>query len=770
MVEKAPMEDSILAEALCLPASQRLDFIRQSCGGDALLVERLMFRIEGPEAGLPKSEGGDHTLLRPIETSTPEFLRAAQPGDVIGRYELIEKIGEGGCGVVFRAKQATPVTREVALKVIKLGMETKEVVTRFEAERQALALMDHLNIAKVFDAGATPAGRPFFVMELVSGERITDCCDRERLTIEARLNLFVQVCRAVQHAHQKGIIHRDLKPSNILVTKHDGQLVPKVIDFGVAKAIGQRLVEGTLVTQANQFVGTPSYMSPEQANASADIDTRSDVYSLGVLLYELLIGRTPFDGDELINAGLEGMLKIIREKEPARPSVRLSMLGSKDASALAGKRGTEALRLVHLFRGDLDWIVMKCLEKDRVLRYETANALAMDLEHHLKSEPVMARPPTTSYRVQKFIGRNRIAFGFGLVMAVTLTMGLAISTNLYLRERQARLRVNSLHEQAAAIDQRGQEAKNLWVHGNFVAAERVYREMLAMQTNVLTETHPKVVATMHDLFHLLRNEGRNSEANDLLLKIRSLQARLGERTDRQTRLALERSATSEAPTTSPLLAPPPAVLRSLWKCEGDARDSVGALHGKLIGGVRPARGVIGQALHFNGADGAVEITNAPNLQTFSIAAWIRLDSKTAAANGFQNQVFVFRKNSRSVNFEAFAIGMGLNPDQIGFGITSSNGFHSELFSRGIIAYDRFYHVVATFDGLWMQLYINGDEQGAERHPFPIDYGSRPLFFASTGETNYDVPFAGDLDEVSLYEGVLSPEQAKALYEAGRLGQ
>jgi serine/threonine protein kinase len=296
-----------------------------------------------------------------------------RPGTMIGRYKLLGKIGEGGFGVVFMAEQVEPVQRKVALKIIKAGMDTKEVIARFEAERQAIALMDHPNIARALDAGATEAGRPYFVMELVRGIPITEYCDQANLPTRERLQLFIKVCQAVQHAHQKGVIHRDLKPSNVLVTEHDGEPVPKVIDFGVSKALGQKLTEKTLFTAFHHLIGTPAYMSPEQAALSgSDLDTRADIYSLGVLLYELLTGVTPFDAETLRQAGLDEIRRMIRETEPLKPSTRLETLG-KRLTDVAKHRHTEPATLSRLVRGDLDWIVMKCLEKDRKRRYETAN-------------------------------------------------------------------------------------------------------------------------------------------------------------------------------------------------------------------------------------------------------------------------------------------------------------------------------------------------------------------------------------------------------------
>ena len=351
------------------------------------------------------------------------------PGTIIGRYRLLEKIGEGGFGAVYAAEQKEPVKRRVALKIIKLGMDTRQVVARFESERQALALMDHPNIAKVLDGGTTQTGRPYFVMELVRGIRITDYCDKANLSTRQRLELFIQVCQAIQHAHQKGIIHRDIKPSNILVTLHDGVAVPKVIDFGIAKATEGRLTEATVYTQLHQFIGTPAYMSPEQAEMSGlDIDTRSDIYSLGVLLYELLVGSTPFDTKELMALGLDALRKTIRETEPVRPSTKLATLPGEQLTMTAKRRSVDSSRLVHLLQGDLDWIVMKCLEKDRTRRYDTANGLAMDLKRHLENEPVVACPPSAGYKLRKAIRRNQGAFVAATAVAGALLIGIGVST------------------------------------------------------------------------------------------------------------------------------------------------------------------------------------------------------------------------------------------------------------------------------------------------------------------------------------------------------
>lgn len=440
-------------------------FLTRACGADTALRAR----IEGLLAAESEAEQFfeevstvvNQTVTHAEATSPTQDLGIASlptaPGEEpigtrIGRYKLLRKIGEGGCGVVYMAEQQEPVRRRVALKIIKLGMETKSVIARFEAERQALAMMDHPNIARVFDAGATDRGPPYFVMELVRGVKITEYCDQHRLSTGERLDLFIQVCHAIQHAHQKGIIHGDIKPSNILVSLHDNTAVPKVIDFGISKATEARLTDRFLFTAYTQLIGTPAYMSPEQAEMSGlDIDTRSDIYSLGVLLYELLTGRTPFDGRQLLESGLDAMRRTLRETEPPRPSVRLNTLQAGELTKTAQSRQAEPPRLVSLLRGDLDWIVMKALEKDRGRRYETANGLAMDIQRHLNNEPVMARPPSRLYRFKKLVRRNRVVFAAGGAVAFALIVGTSTSTWLFLRERDARRRAVSAEQQQARL-------------------------------------------------------------------------------------------------------------------------------------------------------------------------------------------------------------------------------------------------------------------------------------------------------------------------------
>jgi serine/threonine protein kinase len=414
------------------PGPERSAYLDVACGGDAALRAELeaLLAVSGRAGGFLEGPAKD------AERTVDLPPAAEAPGRVVGPYKLVEQIGEGGMGAVWMAQQTEPVKRLVAVKLIKGGMDSRQVVARFEAERQALALMDHPNIAKVLDGGTTAAGRPYFVMDLVKGVPITRYCDEHHLTPRQRLELFVPVCQAVQHAHQKGIIHRDLKPSNVLVALYDGKPVPKVIDFGVAKAARQSLTDKTLVTGFGTIVGTLEYMSPEQAEINQlDIDTRSDIYSLGVLLYELLAGSPPFSRKELEKAGMLEMLRVIREQEPSKPSTRLST--AEGLPTLAANRGTEPAKLTRLMRGELDWIVMKALEKDRARRYETAKDFGADVERYLGDEPVQACPPTAWYRLRKFTRRNkaRLVMATAVVLAVLVAVG---SIGWVLRDRSAR--------------------------------------------------------------------------------------------------------------------------------------------------------------------------------------------------------------------------------------------------------------------------------------------------------------------------------------------
>jgi len=387
-------------------------------------------------------EAGEFLESSALPTAPP---LTEEPGTIIGPYELIEEIGEGGLGTVFMALQKEPVRRKVALKVIRPGMDSRQVVRRFEAEQQALAMMDHPSIARMVDGGNTPSGRPYFAMELVNGMPVTEYCDTYEFTTVQRLELFKHICHAVQHAHQRGVIHRDLKPSNVLVTHRDGHAVPKVIDFGIAKAISGQLTEATLVTHFAQMIGTPLYMSPEQAELSSqDIDTRSDVYSLGVLLYELLTGSTPFDKQRVREAGFDEMRRIIREEEPPRPSDRISTLAAETTTVISARRKAEPAKLSQLLRGELDWIVMKALEKDRTRRYDSPNDLAKDIQRYLDDEPVEACPPSRAYQLRKLARKHRgkLAAAVSVAMILVASTVVSLSFAAWARDSEAEAKAN----------------------------------------------------------------------------------------------------------------------------------------------------------------------------------------------------------------------------------------------------------------------------------------------------------------------------------------
>jgi len=435
---------------------ERTEYLDNQCGAETDLRADV-------ESLLKAYDDADGFLDAPIfdsDVTLDDSPLTEGAGTTIGRYKLLEKIGEGGMAVVYMAEQAEPIRRKVALKIIKLGMDTKSVIARFEAERQALAMMDHPNIAKVHDAGATETGRPYFVMELVTGVSITEYCDKNSLSTKERLALFIQVCNAVQHAHQKGIIHRDIKPMNVMVTQHEGAPVPKVIDFGIAKATNQRLTEKTLFTRYAHIIGTPAYMSPEQADLSdIDIDTRSDLYSLGVLLYELLTGATPFSEQELRKAGYVEMQRVIREQEPPKPSTKLSTLG-ETLTDIAKYRGCTPDLLRKAIRGDLDWIVMRSLEKARARRYDTVSALVADIRRHLSDEPVSARAPNAIYRLNKFLRRHKSAAVAALGIAVII--GAVIVVLLMWKQSKVEREKAELISDTSILYQAYQAA--LWEH------------------------------------------------------------------------------------------------------------------------------------------------------------------------------------------------------------------------------------------------------------------------------------------------------------------
>ncbi len=506
-------EKAIFNAALCLESvDDRQNYLRAACGSRPEILERvsLLLQIEAePTSFLETPAAG---VVATLAMSPP----SERVGTTIGRYKLRELLGEGGMGSVYVAEQTEPVRRKVALKIIKPGMDSRQVISRFEAERQALALMDHPNIARVLDAGTTDKGLPYFVMELVKGAPITEHCDLQKLGIRERLELFVQVCNAVQHAHQKGIIHRDLKPSNIIVAIHDTLPVVKVIDFGVAKAIGQQLSENTLYTAFSQMVGTPLYMSPEQAGQSSlDIDTRSDIYSLGVLLYELLTGNTPFDRVTLKQAGYDEMRRIIREVDPPKPSARISTLKAADQSTIAQQHRVEPSKFSQLLRGELDWIVMKAIEKDRNRRYETAIGLARDIDRYLNDQPVEACPPSTAYRLKKLFRRNKASVLATSLVVLAMLVAAGMSVMLGIRESQAAQRrlfvqrgINDVLTEVARL--RGQTSTTTL--GNqtalTLAREQIQRAQALVDTGDADAT---VIAQVRQLASDLDLEQRDSQ-------------------------------------------------------------------------------------------------------------------------------------------------------------------------------------------------------------------------------------------------------------------
>jgi serine/threonine protein kinase/tetratricopeptide (TPR) repeat protein len=511
-----------------LSAEARQSFLDENCGGDAEIrreIESLLFHHDRAPVGR-----GESVLERPTLT----YEAPSEPGpERVGDYHIVRKLGEGGMGEVYEAEQARPVHRRVALKLIKWGMATKEVVARFESERQALAMMSHPNIARVFGAGSTEKGRPYFAMEYVDGASICEYCDSQRLDTAERLRLFIQVCQGVQHAHQKGVIHRDLKPSNVLVIVEDGEPRPKIIDFGVAKAVEQRLTERTLFTERGQWIGTPEYMSPEQAGMTGlDIDTRSDVYSLGVLLYELLVGTQPFDATELREAGFDEMRRRIREQEPARPSTRISTMGDGSRRA-AFNRHTSVPALTRDLRGDLDWITLKALEKDRSRRYGSCAEMAADIDRHLRSEPVLASPPSALYSLGKFVRRHKLGVAASGAVLGAILIGLALAGLGLVRARRAEVAAS---EEAAAAKQVSRFLVGMfgeldpWSVSTPATSVREILDRGAGRIDLELAGQPLVQAQLMDTIgQAYLNLGRYREARPLLEKALSIrQERLGE--------------------------------------------------------------------------------------------------------------------------------------------------------------------------------------------------------------------------------------------------
>lgn len=487
--------EEIFADVSALPAADRAAWLDVACAEDPELRAEVEALLGSHDAsGFMKS-----VPCRPKVDAELARLKPEEAGDYIGPYRLVEQLGEGGFGVVWKAQQERPVKRVVALKVIKIGMDTKDVMARFEQERQALAVMDHSNIAKVFDAGATKFGRPYFVMELVQGSRITDYCDKCGMGVRDRLELFIEVCRAVQHAHQKGIIHRDLKPSNILVTLQDGKPAPKVIDFGLAKAIERRLTDLTVYTELEQFIGTPLYMSPEQVQINrTNVDTRTDIYALGVLLYELLTGHTPFDRATLMETGFVEMCRIIREEEPPKPSTTLRTTAKANLGDVASHRRSEPAKLIHAISGDLDCIVMKTLAKDRARRYDTASELAADINRYLCHEPILARSPSRTYQFRRFVSRHKTGVAFAGGIAATLLTGVIVS---FWQAAYFKAKFNDLRRLAPVL---ADEARQL------VSANQYDQAILKLSDAIQIE--PDTTEYLRERAALLRSQLRLAEA------------------------------------------------------------------------------------------------------------------------------------------------------------------------------------------------------------------------------------------------------------------
>jgi len=563
--ERWKQVEELLQSALRVPSGERTTFLHQACNGDAALeheVRSLLISQRELETFLdrPAFELAAEQMARGDGAQLLAF--DAQPGQSVGPYRLVEPLGTGGMGEVWRAEQSEPIRRAVALKLIKPGMDTRSVVARFDSERQALAVMDHPNIARVFDAGATSAGRPFFVMELVAGVPLTTFCDERRLTIKQRLLLFLQVCDGVQHAHQKAIIHRDLKPSNILVEEVDGRPIPKIIDFGLAKAITHDNLAQSMLTEAGMLVGTPSYMSPEQAGSlDATVDTRTDVYSLGVILFELLVGAPPFASNGVRRSGAEDMLRQIRESEAPRPSAKLAALcaGSQDPALARGERPASLLRQL---RGDLDWITLKAIEKDRGRRYSSVSELGADIRRHLADQPVLAGPPSATYRARKFIRRHRLAVaiaGATAVAVIALTANIVVQARRVARERDraereataaksvsdflislfgvadpSQARGNSVtareildrgrdqietqltgqpEVQARMMDTIGQVYVSL---GLYAQAQELFEKALEKRRKLLGVEHPDTLTTSDHLGRCLERQARHVEAEKLI--------------------------------------------------------------------------------------------------------------------------------------------------------------------------------------------------------------------------------------------------------------